>query len=93
MSVVIDASNHGGTPSIADSYNLTCYTDGGSVSGITYQWWKNNTQLLNYDNRTTIQFQELELSNAGEYSCSVLFGNRIYNTSHILLIKSKFVTE
>ena len=60
VSVMISATNHGGTPSITDSYSLTCYIAGGIVSGITYQWRKVSDNDF-YHNETTIQFNALQL--------------------------------
>ena len=76
----------GGTPNVTDSYSLTCYVAGGTVNGITYQWRKNNTA---YGGGATIQFNALQLSDGGNYSCDVLVGNKNYSTYYNLMVKSK----
>lgn len=88
MSVVIAAGNHGVTPNITDSYNLTCYVAGGNISGITYQWRKKFNKDF-YRTGTTVQFDALQLSDVGEYICDALHKIKNYSTSQSLIVKSK----
>ena len=68
ISVSVTVSDDGATPTLGQSYTLTC-----SVSEpedeFTYQWLKNGT--MRSETVDTITFPSLRLSDSGLYTCTV----------------------
>ena len=58
----------GATPTVGQSYSLTCSVTGGTVS--SYQWRKDAAVL---DGQTTevLSFSPLTLSDAGQFTCEI----------------------
>ena len=80
------------TPTIGQSYSLTC-TVPGADSAVIYQWQKNNEDITDRsivtDNMLT--FIPLRLSDAGNYICNVGVNSIMYTTNKDILIKSKSI--
>lgn len=60
----------GGTPTIGESYMLTCTVTGADEFNriITYQWLKNNS-VVPGEVQSVLTFSSLKLSDAGQYAC------------------------
>ena len=67
---VITAMVSGGTPTVGESYSLTCTVTGADRLNptITYQWSKGTTFV---STQSTLSFSSLRLSDAGKYQCFV----------------------
>ena len=94
---VITAMVSGGTPTVGESYSLTCTVTGADRLNptISYQWFKDNT-VVSGETQSTLSFSSLSLSDAGQYRCrvtvaSALLNINISNSSHSyrLVIPSK----
>ena len=58
----------GATPTVGQSYSLTCSVGGVTVS--SYQWRKDGAVLPGETTRV-LSFSSLRLSDAGRYSCEI----------------------
>ena len=69
---VITAIVSGGTPTVGESYSLTCTVTGADRlnPAISYQWFKDNT-VVSGETQSTLSFSSLSLSDAGQYRCDV----------------------
>ena len=69
---VITVLVSGGTPTVGQSYSLTCTVAGAEQLNptITYQWFKDNT-VISGETQSTLSFSSLSLSDAGQYRCDV----------------------
>ena len=94
---VITAMFSGATPTIGESYSLTCTATGADQLNptIIYQWFKDNT-VVSDETQSTLSFSSLSLSNTGQYRCDVtvsstLLHRKIFNSSYPyqLVIPSK----
>ena len=89
-SVSAQITTSGGTPTIGQSYSLTCIVPGAD-SVVTYQWKKNNKDIMDRsvvaDNMLT--FMPLRLSDAGNYICNVNVNSILYTNNKEIMIKSK----
>ena len=61
-------SDGGATPTVGQSYSLTCSVSGATVS--SYQWRKDGAMLQGQMARV-FSLPSLRLSNAGRYSCAI----------------------
>ena len=70
----------GGTPTVGESYSLTCTVTGAVrlYPTIAYQWFKNNTEVSG-ETQSTLSFSSLSLSDAGQYRCDVTVGSALLN--------------
>ena len=58
----------GASPTVGQSYSLTCSVSGGIVS--SYQWRKDGT-VVQGQTTEVLSFSTLRLSDAGRYSCEI----------------------
>ena len=95
---VITAVVSGGTPTVGESYSLTCTVTGADRLNptITYQWFKDNT-MVSGETQSTLSFSSLSLSDAGQYRCDVTVSSTLLSLSIIamsitqeLSLQSKF---
>ena len=79
---VITAMVSGGTPTVGESYSLTCTVTGAGQLNptITYQWFK-GTALVSGETQSTLSFSSLSLSDAGQYRCDVTVSSTILSQS------------
>ena len=92
-SVSLQITTSGGTPTIGQSYSLTCLVPG-MDSAVTYQWKKNNEDINDRsvvaDNMLT--FMPFRLSDAGNYICNVSVNSIIYtNNKDVLIKRNRFI--
>ena len=83
-SIVVMVSDDGATPSLGQSYTLTCSVTGANNINptITYQWTKNNgtqTQVVG-TNSNTLSLSPLRLSDTGQYTCSVTVSSTLISS-------------
>ena len=95
---VITAMVSGGTPTVGESYSLTCTVTGADRLNptITYQWFKDNT-VVSGETQSTLSFSSLSLSHAGQYRCDVTVSSTLLSQSitemsntHDLTLQSKY---
>ena len=67
------------TPTLGQSYSLTCSVAGDMDNVTTFQWSKDGS-LLN-ETGQTLSFQHLRLSDSGIYSCAISFESVLHNSS------------
>ena len=79
---VITAMVSGGTPTVTESYFLTCTVTGADRlnSTITYRWIKNNAAVSS-ETQSTLSFSSLSLSDAGQYRCRVTVSSTLLSRS------------
>ena len=79
---VIIAMVSGGTPTVGESYSLTCTVTGADRLNptITYQWFKNNT-VVSGETQSTLSISSLSLSDAGQYRCDVTVSSTLLSQS------------
>ena len=79
---VITAMISGGTPTVGESYSLTCTVTGADRlnATITYQWLKDNT-VVSGETQSTLSFSSLSLSDAGQYRCDVTVSSTLLRDS------------
>ena len=72
ITAMVTAMVSGGTPTVGESYSLTCTVTGADRLNptITYQWFKDNT-VVSGETQSTLSFSSLSLSDAGQYRCDV----------------------
>ena len=95
---VVTAMVSGGTPTVGESYSLTCTVTGAGrlIPTITYQWFKNNT-VVSGETQSTLSFSSLSLSDAGQYRCRVTVSSTLLSQSitkmsstHDLTLQSEY---
>ena len=70
ISVSVSISDDGATPTLGQSYTLTCLVSGVQPEDdFTYQWLKDGT--MRSETVATITFPALRLSDSGLYTCTV----------------------
>jgi hypothetical protein len=67
--VRVQIRDNGATPSLGQSYSLTCGVTGTSDPVSSYQWRKDGTVLS--ETGQTLSLSPLSLSDAGQYTCQV----------------------
>ena len=79
---VITVMVSGGTPTVGESYSLTCTVTGADQLNptITYRWIKDNT-VISGETQSILSFSSLSQLDAGQYRCDV-------NVSSTLLIRN-----
>ena len=79
---IITAMVSGGTPTVGESYSLTCTVTGADRlnTTIAYQWFKDNTMVSN-ETQSTLSFSSLSLSDAGQYRCDVTVSSTLLSQS------------
>ena len=79
---VITAMISGGTPTVGESYSLTCTVTGADRLNptISYQWFK-NTAVVSGETQSTLSFSSLSLSDAGQYRCDVTVSSNLLSQS------------
>ena len=79
---VITAMVSGGTPTVGESYSLTCTVTGADRLNptITYQWFKDNT-VVSGETQSTLSFSSLSLSDAEQYRCDVTVSSTLLSGS------------
>ena len=78
----ITAMVSGGTPTVGESYSLTCTVTGADRLNptITYKWFKDNT-MVSGETQSTLSFSSLSLSDAGQYRCDVTVSSTLLSQS------------
>ena len=96
---VITAMVSGGTPTVGESYSLTCTVTGADRLNptIAYKWFKGTT-VVSGETQSTLSFSSLSLSDAGQYRCDVTVSSTLLSQSitkmsntHDLTLQSKLV--
>jgi hypothetical protein len=88
-------ANHLNTPLMVGQtgYSLTCDVSGADNINSTIIWTKNRSTQAQVDNSTTLPLTPLNLSHAGNYSCSItstLLNNPVMATnSQRVIIQSE----
>ena len=76
------------TPTLGQSYSLTCSVAGtGGATISNYQWNKNGIQLN--EKGPILFFQNLSLSDSGLYTCTIQFKNVTHNSSMEVILECK----
>ena len=90
---VISAMASGGTPTVGESYSLTCTVTGADQlnATITYKWFKNNT-MVSGETQSTLSFSSLSLSDAGQYRCDVTVNSTLLSQSIIKMSNTQDLT-
>ena len=78
------------TPTLGQSYSLTCSVARASVT--IYQWSKNDIALLN-ESGPILSFQSLSLSDSGLYTCAITMGSVLYNGSMKVTLQCKYIVS
>ena len=86
VSVSVQITDGGVTPTVGQSYNLNCSTPGTSV--MTFHWIVNG-EILHGQTREVLSFSPLRLSDAGKYTCNVTVNSMIYSSSKTITLQSK----
>ena len=76
------------TPTVGQSYTLTCSVSGASVT--TYQWRKDGSAIQ--DTTEMLSFSLLRASDAGQYTCRVTVDGVVYSDEQDVVITSKVIT-
>ena len=85
LSVSVEIIGSAAMPIAGESYSLTCNVSGVSVT--TYQWRKDGTVLA--QNRQSLFFSSLRLSDAGHYTCNASVNSVMYSNGRNVTIKGK----
>ena len=90
ISVSVTISDNGATPTLGQSYTLTCSVSGEqSEDDLTYQWLKNGT--MRSETVDTITFPSLELSDSGMYTCTVTVNSTMsYNATMNITLQCEY---
>ena len=90
---IITAMVSGGTPTVGESYSLTCTVTGADRlnTTITYQWFKDNT-MVSGETQSTLSFSSLSLSDAGQYRCDVTVSSTLLSQSIINMSNTQDLT-
>ena len=75
------------TPTLGQSYSLTCSVAGDMDKATTFQWSKDGSELN--ETGQTLFFQHLRLSDSGVYTCAVTVNSVLYNSSMEVNTQSK----
>ena len=90
ISVSVTISDDGATPTLGQSYILSCLVSGEqSEDDLTYQWLKNGT--MRSETIDTIAFPSLRLSDSGLYTCNVTVNSTMsYSGTIDITLQCKF---
>ena len=72
---------------VGQSYTLTCSCQNVNQA-ITYEWKKNNS-LISGETESTLTLSQLELVDAGRYTCSIMLNSMIYSSNVDITIQSE----
>ena len=75
------------TPTLGQSYSLTCSIAGDVGFATTFQWSKDGSELN--ETGPNLSFQYLRLSDSGVYSCAFITHTRSYNSSKEVAFQCK----
>ena len=75
------------TPTLGQSYSLTCSVAGDMDNVTTFKWSKDDSELN--ETGPILYFQYLRLSDSGVYTCAITFQRQLYNSSKELAFKCK----
>ena len=83
----------GGTPTVGESYSLTCTVTGTDRLNptITYRWFKDNT-VVSGETQSTLSFSSPSLSDAGQYRCRVTVSSTLLSRSISALSNTQDLT-
>ena len=84
--VSVQITGSGATPSLGQSYSLTCSVSGASVT--TYQWRKDGS-VIQGETTDMLSFSPLGVSDAGQYTCEVTVDGVMYSGEQDITIASK----
>ena len=78
------------SPTVGQSYTLTCRVHGTDSHVTAYKWMKDGN-LLSNELQATLSFSSIMLSDAGQYTCEVTVENMKYSTVEEIIITSKML--
>ena len=87
--VCVQITGGGGTPTLGESYSLTCsiYVTGNMVVDTAFQWSKDGI-VLN-ETGSTLSFQYFNVTDIGLYNCSVRGDSVLYSDTMEVNSQSK----
>ena len=85
-SITVQITGSGATPSLGQSYSLSCEVAGANDPISAYQWRKDGTVLS--ETGTTLSFSSLSLSDAGQYTCQVSMDGIMFNSTRDIILTS-----
>ena len=85
--LAVQIRGSGATPTLGQSYSLTCEVTGASdpIAPSAYQWRKDGTAL---SSSTTLSFSSLRLSDAGQYICQITVNGMMFSSSQDIRLTS-----
>ena len=86
-SICVQITDGVATPTLGQSYNLTCSVAGDMDNVTTFQWSKDDSELN--ETGPILYFQHLTLSDSGVYFCAITFQKQLYNSSKELAFQCK----
>ena len=81
------SSGHSINGHVGQSYTLTCSCQNVNQA-VTFEWKKNNT-LISGKTESTLTLSQLQLSDAGRYSCSIMLSGEAHSSNTDVTIQSK----
>ena len=87
-SICVHITDGVATPTLGQSYSITCSVAGTRGAMITNYWWSKNGMELN-ETGPILSFQNLSLSDSGRYTCTIQFENVTYNGSMEVILECK----
>ena len=92
-SICVQITDGVATPTLGQSYSLTCSVAGDMNVVSTYTWMKDDSVTVLNETGQTLSFKNLSISDSGVYSCAVTVSNVIYNNSMEVNVQSEYYTE
>ena len=78
-SICVQITDGVATPTLGQSYSLTCSVAGDMDNNTTFQWSKDGT-ILN-ETGPTLSFQSLKLPDSGVYTCAIRVDSVLHSSS------------
>ena len=75
------------TPTLGQSYSLTCSVAKAEMQTIHYKWIKDDVELVTTG--TTLSIRNLSLSDSGLYTCTVTVGSAMYSSTMEVVLQCK----
>ena len=86
-SICVQITDGVATPTLGQSYSLTCSVAGDMDNVTTFQWSKDDSELN--ETGPILYFQHLTLSDSGVYFCAIIVRKQLYNSSKELAFQCK----
>ena len=94
INVTITPSS-GQIPNVGNTFSITCAVFGLHLDSVepvfTYQWTNHSDDsvtISSFEDRSTISFASLKLSNAGQYTCIVNVSSEHFIDGHVIAMKA-----